>query len=168
MRLRGFWVGSFCVAWMLGAGCASGPRPEPLLWHPVPGNAGQPPSINARLLILRGQPIRSAAAYSAPVDIDCEVELLRATADQAVFELRLVPKEGEPVVVRVAWDQAPLRLVAGQSYVIHVAVAPKLQVTVNGLQLPQATLQLPPGPFQLELAGAPASSQWQLRRCIVR
>ena len=168
MCLRGLRISGVGLALLLVAGCTSGPRPQPLRWQAVASDAGQPPELNAQLLVLRGQPIRTAAVYTAPLDIECEVELVRAIAAQAAFDIRLVPKDGAAVGVRVAWDQPPLRLVVGQSYVIRVAVAPKFRVTVNDLELPQPSLPLPTGPFQVELAGAPASSEWRLRRCVVR
>ena len=168
MRLRVLAAGWVGVALAMAVGCSNGPHPRPLVWQPVSGTSGERATINARALILHGQPICSRASYTSPLDIECDLELLKATGDHAVFEIRLVPQDGQPATLRIAWNEPPLRLVAGQPYLVRVAVAPKQRVTVNDLELPVPKITLPNGPFQIELTGEPSSGQWRLRRFTVR
>ncbi len=98
---------------VLTIGCASGSRSRPLVWDRLPfpkdsdwpGPKGTPATLTSNALVLQGQDVRTKSVYSAPLTVECNVELeVRATSDGS-FAIKFIPS-GEPA------DSDPRQIVA--------------------------------------------------------
>ncbi|HUI07748.1 MAG TPA: hypothetical protein VL486_12165 [Verrucomicrobiae bacterium] len=86
------------VIGLMGTGCAT-TRNRPLTWDRLPfprdsdwaGPQGSPARVEDGDLILQGQKVRTHGIYSAPLVIDCVVELEERTAPDGWWGVEFVP-----------------------------------------------------------------------------
>jgi hypothetical protein len=104
---------------LLGAGCMTGARPQPLAWDVVSlkdddwhGSPRQAPLIEGEDVVLRGQDIRTQHSYSAPVTVEFDAMLESRVADDGALTCEFVPStqavDREPerhVQVLLQYDQ---------------------------------------------------------------
>ena len=74
-----------------------------MVWDPLPfpknsdwpGPKGLPPTMAGTALVLQGQDVRTASLYTAPLTVECDVELEARTTSDGSFGIKFIPS-GEP------------------------------------------------------------------------
>jgi hypothetical protein len=97
-------ITALVVIVFLATGCATQPRPIPLVWNRLPfpvnsdwsGPKGEPATVSGGDLILQGQMVRTRLAYSTTLTIGCDVELEQRDAPDGSFDAEFVPVGSSP------------------------------------------------------------------------
>src|SRR5437868_4554818 len=98
MRLNHKLLSFPIVVVLLGVGCAT-PGPRSMAWDSIPfprnsdwtGPKGLPAEMEDDDLVLQGQMVRTHETYSAPLVIECEVELENRAAPDGYVGFEIVP-----------------------------------------------------------------------------
>jgi hypothetical protein len=116
-RLRAICL-TLAAVTLLVAGCSTtGPRP--LAWDVLPyprdsdwpAWSGVPGNLEGETLVLQGHPVRTHETYSAPLTVECEVELEARVAADGFFGVGFVPVGAPPDVgpLNLRWLQIACR-----------------------------------------------------------
>jgi hypothetical protein len=182
-------------------GCATAPREQTITWDVMQWRsveAAVVPVVERGDVLLRGQDVRTQAAYTAPLTVELEAQLERREATASMLTCRFVPtnqsaeaapKEfvaimlqysptGDVLVVMRRSDPSdsgetilgqPVTHHVGQPYRLKIeATKESLRITLNGQLYEVPAAKISYDKFHIELSGVPPANRWRVRKFVIR